>query len=52
MFNIEEFNIELKALLIKHNCTLSIGQSIQVTENKPEQVVAEKTSDEPKPATE
>lgn len=43
---LEKFNIELKALLIKYNCTLQIGQSIQVVENKPEPVVAEKTSDE------
>lgn len=46
---LQEFNIELKALLIKYNVSLNVGYQIQVVENKPEQVIAEKTSDEPMP---
>lgn len=31
---LEKFNIELKALLIKYDVTLTIGQSIQVTKKQ------------------
>lgn len=41
---LEKFQIELQALLIKYDCTLTIGQSIQVNKNAPASTAVTKIS--------
>ena len=40
---LENFNVELKALLAKYDCSLNVGYNIQVVPNKKEEGITDIT---------